>query len=282
MDTRKITPHNYYMSNSKQYNINTYIDRQTRNTYVTKTRKEYRNERKTQRHNEVVDPALGVDVTKYSSFFDIGACPGAHTSYIFEKNPEIMGYGISLHPDEGGYKLNDEMYLNDRYSFKYFNLLTEDQNKLNYVPKVDLVLAECFINHNKENPEYKRIKNSRDLTDLSKKLQRNSFDIGLSKLKKGGDIQVVFSFGWTIDYLIDTIIFLRNHFNNVKYYKDGEIVADISVVWIFATGYHGNVTQKNLSEYMNGKLWTLQSLKHETKYIDEIYRPINLFILKNL
>lgn len=270
------------MSESKQYNINTYIDKQIKNTYKSKTKKIYGNEKRSQKYHEIIDPALGVDVTKYNSFFDIGACPGAHTTFIFNHNPKIKGYGISLHPDEDGYKLNDDLMADERYQFKYFNLLTDNPTVLNDIPKVDLVLTDCFINHNKDNPKFKNIRNSWDLTRLARNLQCNSFRIGLSKLNKGGDIQLVFPFRWDIGYLIDTITFLRNHFKIVKYYKDSDIVADTSVVWIFAMGFHDNVTVRDLNNYMTGNIWSPDILQQELKNIDEIYRPINLFILKNL
>ena len=126
------------------------------------------------------------------------------------------------------------------------------------------------------------MRNNRDITTLARNLQCNSFRIGLSKLNKGGDAQLVFPFRWDVGYLIDTITFLKNHFETVKYYKDGNIVADTSVVWIFATGFYDNVTMDDLSNYMSGNIWTEDILRQETKNIDEIYRPINLFILGNL
>ncbi|KAF8910905.1 hypothetical protein CPB84DRAFT_1762780 [Gymnopilus junonius] len=88
-------------------------------------------------------------------FLDLGCCPGGFSSYVLEKNPNAIGYGISLPVIDGGHAFALEDHLRFRFNLVYQNLtyyqlgscIIEDQRLKSLPDKIsdrifDLVLLD--------------------------------------------------------------------------------------------------------------------------------------------
>lgn len=238
--------------------------------YTSYSKKQYSEDKYKLDFSKIISERLAIDYSKYKSFIDICSNPNTSAIVAMQSNPAMVGYGVSLQLDQGGYEANPKLDKYPNYKIKYYNLLRDDPKLLNDIPKVDFALADCFARHNKEAQRG-------NVTQIQKELQQRAFKIIFDKLNSGGDIRIAFPFMYDNIYLLNTITMLKENFENVIVHKDRDVTPDISVIFIYCKNYLG--TTKSLDTFAGRKPIFSSIGDYEKNIIGEIYKVINEAII---
>lgn len=260
MEEKKII--NYLRKNSISFNVYEYIYtfKDISENKITKT---FYSKNKNNPNLSVINIYLKrkiLSINKYHKVLDLCTSPGLNSLSLFNLKPNLKIYGLSLPPEKGGYTILKKLEENKNFYFNYFDLLTDNEKNIDFkIDKVELAIFDCFINHNKN----RSIKNTFNLYGKALKLI-------LKKLKKEGDLYMVFSFRSNFHLLLSTIKILEFFFEEIIYEKiTHKFSLNTTVIYIVAKNYNSKKIPKILEDYSNG------DIKIENNFIDDNIININ-------
>ena len=261
-EEKKITE--YLKKNSISYNVYEYIytfDKVSEN----KSTKIFYAKNKNNENLSVISFYLKrkiLSIDKYKKVLDLCSSPGLNSLSLFNLNPNLMIYGLSLHPEKGGYAILKKLEKNKNFYFSYFDLLTDDEEDVEFkIDKVELAIFDCFVNHNRN----KSIQNTFNLYG-------KALNIIFKKLKKNGDLFMVFSFRSSFHLLLSTIKLLEFFFEKVIYEKIvHKFSLNTTVIYIIGKNFNCNKTLKILKDYSKGNIKIKENfIKNNLKKINDI------------
>ena len=213
---------------------------------------------------------FGITPNDYNSFLEICSNPNNNSLFLLKNNKKIKGYGISLHQEKGGYSLNPQISeFIKRYSYKDFDVIYDDIKMLKNIKLVDLIVGDCFINHNKKR------------TNDNILLQSKFLEIAFKKLKKGGDMVFLLPFRYDVVFLLNEIYLLEKYFKKVEQHKKKGTVSDLAVVYLYCSNFNKNIDYDLFDKFLNNKLlFDKKFVKSKLKDINEIYMVMNCGLLE--